>query len=187
MKTKRFNTKWLFIPSIVAIALILSSFIFSEEQSIKPLEEESTEETELKWYTDINQVHQISQSSGKPIFAFFTGSDWCGWCKKLQYNVFAKDAFIDWANDNVVLLELDFPRKTQLDSTTMAQNYSLQRAFGVRGYPTIWIFNTTVNDSTKQINISALGSLGYPSGAEPGKEEVKFLESANQILANGTK
>lgn len=187
MNTTRFNTKWLIIPSVLTIALMLSSFIFSEEKPVKAIEEETTEEAGLEWHTDINEVHRISESSGKPIFAFFTGSDWCGWCKKLQRNVFAKDAFVEWANDNVVLLELDFPRKTKLDSVTMAQNYSLQQAFGVRGYPTIWIFNTTINDSTKQMNISALGSLGYPSGAEPGKEEVKFLESANLILANKPK
>jgi hypothetical protein len=35
--------------------------------------------------------------------------------------------------------------------------------------------------------VSALGSLGYPAGAENGREEVKFLETANAVLANKNK
>jgi protein disulfide-isomerase len=145
----------------------------------------STKKDTLVWYTDLAIVHEISASSNKPIFGFFTGSDWCGWCHKLQANVFAKQEFIDWANKNVILLELDFPRRKQLPSELVQQNSGLQQAFQVRGYPTIWIFNTTKDKTTNNFNITALGSLGYPQGAEVGKEEVKFISDANLILANG--
>jgi len=144
--------------------------------------EGSKEESALTWHTDIMKANELSSSSGKPIFAFFTGSDWCGWCKKLQREVFAKPEFIQWAKKNVVLLELDFPRRTQLSPELAQQNASLQQAFQVQGFPTIWMFYLTKNDSTKQFNISPLGSLGYPRGPEPGKEEVRFLEEANSIL-----
>jgi thiol-disulfide isomerase/thioredoxin len=119
----------------------------------------------------------------KPIFAFFTGSDWCGWCKRLQANVFAKQAFIDWANANVILLELDFPRGKSLSPELTKQNSELQQALGVRGYPTIWLLYTEKLESSNTININTLGSLGYPQGAEPGKEEVKFLNDAIQIMS----
>jgi thiol-disulfide isomerase/thioredoxin len=119
----------------------------------------------------------------KPIFAFFTGSDWCGWCKRLQANVFAKQAFIDWANANVILLELDFPRGKTLSPELTKQNSELQQALGVRGYPTIWLLYTEKLESSNTININTLGSLGYPQGAEPGKEEVKFLNDAIQIMS----
>lgn len=138
----------------------------------------------LVWYTELATVHEISKSTNKPIFAFFTGSDWCGWCHKLQANVFAKNDFIVWANKNVVLLELDFPKRKQLPTELAQQNSSLQQAFQVRGYPTIWMFFTTKDETTNNFNITALGSLGYPQGAEVGKEEVKFLADANLILAN---
>jgi len=141
----------------------------------------------LVWYTELATVHQISQSSNKPIFGFFTGSDWCGWCHKLQKDVFAKKEFIDWANKNVVLLELDFPRRKQLPADLVQQNSGLQQAFQVRGYPTVWMFFTTKDETTNNFNITALGSLGYPQGAEVGKEEVKFLNDANAILASQKK
>jgi hypothetical protein len=38
----------------------------------------------LTWYTDLAKAREISDAQKIPIFAFFTGSDWCGWCHKLQ-------------------------------------------------------------------------------------------------------
>jgi thioredoxin-related protein len=141
-------------------------------------------EEELTWLTDISMAQAQSTATGKPIFAFFTGSDWCGWCHKLQADVFVKPEFKSWANENVILLELDFPRRKQLAPELAAQNNELRQVFQVSGYPTIWIFKLQFNDSTQQMNIMPYGSLGYPSGAERGKEEVKFLETANGILAS---
>jgi thioredoxin-related protein len=140
-------------------------------------------EEALVWHTDIMKANEVSVATNKPIFAFFTGSDWCGWCKKLQRDVFAKADFVKWAKDNVILLELDFPRGKQLPPELAQQNYSLQQTFGVNGYPTIWIFFLQKDEQSKQMSISALGSCGYPQGFEPGKEEVKFLQDANAILA----
>ena len=147
----------------------------------------SAQETKsgLTWHTDIKKADEISKSSGKPIFAFFTGSDWCGWCIKLQKDVFSKQAFIDWAKKNVVLVELDFPRKKQLPLELAQQNQGLQQALQVQGYPTIWLMRLQPEKGTTKINIATLGSLGYPRGAVPGKEEVKFLEEANALLKNG--
>jgi protein disulfide-isomerase len=136
----------------------------------------------LSWYTDVNKAHQESLKSKKPIFGFFTGSDWCYWCKKLQNEVFSKPEFVAWAKKSVVLLELDFPRNKQLPQELASQNASLQQAFQVPGYPTIWIFNLEQGTGDKNFNIQPWGSLGYPSGAEAGKEEVKFLQNAAVIM-----
>ena len=143
-------------------------------------------EGELVWHTDLAKARELSDATKKPIFGFFTGSDWCGWCHKLEADVFAKEAFVTWAKKNVILLELDFPRSKQLPAEIAQQNYNLQQQFKVQGYPTIWLFYANVDGSNK-ISLNALGSLGYPSGAEKGKEEVKFLNEANAILANQKK
>lgn len=134
----------------------------------------------LTWYTDINQVYKVSAQSKKPVFAFFTGSDWCGWCKRLQANVFAKQEFKAWAKKNVVLLELDFPRNKQLPEAQAKQNEELRQFFKIEGYPTVWFFNMT-KDKTNKYSITGLGSTGYPR-AEGGKEAQAFLENANAIL-----
>lgn len=141
----------------------------------------------LTWYTDLGKARELSDAQNKPIFGFFTGSDWCGWCRKLQNDVFAKPAFVEWAAKNVILLELDFPRRKQLPVELQQQNQALQQAFRITGYPTIWLFNVTTDSSNQNLNLEALGSLGYPQGSEMGKEEVKFLNDANAVLANRKK
>ena len=139
----------------------------------------------LVWYTDINEAYNISNKTQKPIFAFFTGSDWCGWCHRLQDNVFAKSHFQAWAKKNVILLELDFPHQKKLPDALQQQNNSLQQTFQVAGFPTIWIFNMA-KDSINRYNIAALGTLGYPQSAH-GKEEDAFLQKANDILKSQSK
>jgi thioredoxin-related protein len=163
--------------ALAPFLLFCSLQIFSQTEQKKTLE----------WYTDLMKAQEISKSSNKPIFAFFTGSDWCGWCKKLQNEVFEKPEFIDWAKKNVVLLELDFPRRKQLPPELAQQNANLQEAFQIQGFPTVWLFYLSKDAETNKFNIAALGSLGYPSGAEIGKEEVKFISTANGILANKPK
>jgi len=140
----------------------------------------------LVWQTDLLKAQELSTAANKPIFAFFTGSDWCGWCKKLQKNVFEKPEFITWAKKNVILLELDFPRRKQLPPELAQQNNSLQQTFQVQGFPTVWIFTMSKDEATKKYNIAALGNLGYPN-AEAGKEAFEFLKNANNILSKPLK
>ena len=91
--------KWIF-----ALALVFSLGVVKAAGKVD-------EKTGLTWYTNLEEAHKISKETNKPVFGFFTGSDWCGWCHKLQREVFAKQAFIDWAKENVILLEVDFPKK----------------------------------------------------------------------------
>ena len=106
---------------------------------------------------------------------FFTGSDWCGWCIRLQTEVFKKPEFATWAKDNVVLVELDFPRRTALSAELTAQNNELQQFFAVQGYPTVWFVNATTNDG--KVNFDKLGSTGYLAGGP----EI-WLNVANGII-----
>lgn len=130
---------------------------------------------ELKWHTDVSDAAKEAIDSKKPLLLFFTGSDWCGWCKKLQTDVFNKPEFVKWAKQNVVLVELDFPRRTQLPAELQQQNAQMQQMFGVRGYPTIWFVNPVPQEG-KKVNLDALGSIGYQ------KNETIWLQQANTIL-----
>ena len=52
---------------------------------------------ENDWETDLNKAIELSQSTEKPLMLFFTGSDWCGWCKKLVKEVYKTSDFNKWA------------------------------------------------------------------------------------------
>jgi len=130
------------------------------------------------WLVDINKAYEISKKTGKPILANFTGSDWCGWCKKLKYEVFDKPAFKAWAEKTVVLVELDFPRSFQIPQKYKEQNASLQQAFKVGGYPTIWVFNLDKDDNG-QYSINALGKTGFV------KDVSTFTGDVNNMIKKG--
>ncbi len=50
---------------------------------------------ELKWYNDMNEAMKVSKKTKKPLLLFFTGSDWCGWCIRLQKEVLKTPEFFD--------------------------------------------------------------------------------------------
>ena len=124
---------------------------------------------------EMNKAIEISQKTNKPIMLFFTGSDWCGWCKILVKEVFKKPGFNKWAKENVVLVEIDFPKRTKLSSELTAQNRNLQQMFGVRGYPTVWFVTPEVTDG--KVNFKKLGS----QGASP-LDAKGWIAGANKIL-----
>jgi len=132
------------------------------------------------WLTNLDEAYALSKETGKPIMANFTGSDWCGWCKRLKSAVFVKDDFKKWADDNVVLLELDFPRRKKLPDDLRQQNAGLQQAFKVRGYPTVWVFNLDKNVDTDRYEISALGKTGYK------KSVAEFTSDVDRMIAKST-
>ncbi|MFK7755710.1 MAG: thioredoxin family protein [Flavobacteriales bacterium] len=136
----------------------------------------------MEWFTDLNKAYQESEETGKPILGFFTGSDWCGWCFKLHDNVLVKDEFKKWAEENVVLMEIDFPRRTKLDAELQQQNNNLKNVFKVSGFPTVWYFTAEKNEETGQLNLAALGKTGYPR-ATPGQEAATFIAASDAILA----
>jgi len=131
---------------------------------------------EVKWFDSYEEASKISKKTNKPILANFTGSDWCGWCKVLDKQVFSTDEFKTWATENVVLLVLDFPRKKKLSQEMLQQNYALQNAFGVRGYPTIMLFEPGKGDDPKK-GIVPLGRTGYVKGGP-----IKWIESISPYL-----
>jgi len=177
------------MKNIISISfLFLFCFVkisISQEITTPPLFGNPTkaQTKQLVWHTSLAEVHELSKAANKPIFAFFTGSDWCGWCRKLQNDVFSKPEFIEWAEKNVILLELDFPRTKKLSPELTQQNNGMQQALKVTGYPTCWFIFTTKDEATNNYNLNTLGSLGYPAGAEVGREQVKFLDDANRILS----
>jgi protein disulfide-isomerase len=135
----------------------------------------AVEAQELVWNNNLNKAMEISKKTKKPLLLFFTGSDWCGWCIRLQTEVFKKPEFVTWAKDNVVLVELDFPRRTALSAELTAQNNELQQFFAVQGYPTVWFVNATSVDG--KVNFDKLGSTGYLAGGPSA-----WLNVANGII-----
>lgn len=90
------------------------------------------------WTSDFAAAKKEAAESKKDLLIDFTGSDWCGWCIKLNKEVFSHQAFKDASKDKFVLVELDFPNdKSKLSEETQAQNKQLSEVYGIEGFPTI--------------------------------------------------
>jgi thioredoxin-related protein len=107
------------------------------------------------WLTDYNAAIKQAAAEKKPLVMDFTGSDWCGWCIRLDKEVFSQPEFVTYAQQNLVLLKLDFPRNKELPKSEMEQNEKLAKQYGIQGFPTIIVLGA---DGKK------LGSLGYEKG-----------------------
>ena len=137
----------------------------------------SAQKEQLTWYTDLNEASKISAKTNKPLMLFFTGSDWCGWCVRLQKEVFLTDDFKKWAADNVILVDVDFPKDKSKQSIELQnQNNLLARQYEVRGYPTVWF--VAAAGSVGNYQYSKLGQSGYMAGGPS-----VWTSNANGFLA----
>lgn len=144
---------------IACSILLLSLTAIAQNKGV-----EFTKAEDEGWLVDLEEAYNLSKDTNKPILANFTGTDWCGWCKKLRAEVFSRPEFKKWAEENVVLLELDFPKRKRLPEQQIKQNRGLQQAFQVRGYPTIWVFDLKRPNENERFEIHALGKTGYIRG-----------------------
>jgi protein disulfide-isomerase len=131
---------------------------------------------DLKWETDIKKATEVSNKTKKPMLLFFTGSDWCGWCIRLQKEVLKTPEFAAWSKKNVVLVELDYPRSKAQSDALKAQNAGLQQTFGIQGFPTIY-FATAKLNKKKETSFTGIGSTGYVAGGPKA-----WLAAADDIL-----
>ncbi len=91
----------------------------------------------LNWKTDLNDALAVAKKENKVVLVNFTGSDWCVWCKRLSDEVFSKSEFEDFAEKNLVLVKIDFPRNIQQSNATKYYNQQLADMYGVEGFPTV--------------------------------------------------
>ena len=86
---------------------------------------------------DIDAAKALAAETGRPLLLNFTGSDWCGWCRLMNRQVFSQEAWQTYAKDRLVLVWIDFPRDKSLVPEAFAErNTKLSQEFEVGGFPT---------------------------------------------------
>jgi len=122
-----------------------------------------------EWTMDYDAAIALAQKEQKPVLINFTGSDWCGWCKLMDEQVFSKKTWQDYALKNIVLVTIDFPSDKSIVPEKYAQrNDRLQTEYGVGGYPTYILL-----DSDAKTKIGQLGA-GQEKTPESFIDEIKI-------------
>ncbi|NLF92773.1 MAG: thioredoxin fold domain-containing protein [Oligosphaeraceae bacterium] len=92
------------------------------------------------WTSDFPAAEKLAAEKKLPILLYFTGSDWCKYCKFLQRDVLNQKEWQDWAADKLLLVYLDFPRNPTLISEDLQkQNSALQAKYQIEAFPTLML------------------------------------------------
>ena len=134
-------------------------------------EEKKAADEKATWSEDFAACMEMAKKTHKPIFALFTGSDWCIWCKRLEGEVLSKDEFLKYAGRKLILFKADFPNKIPQLDELKNQNKNLAKKYGVRGYPTVLLL-----DKKGEV----IGKTGYQKG---GPDE--YVKHLKKLLKDG--
>ncbi|MEZ5315561.1 MAG: thioredoxin family protein [Chlamydiales bacterium] len=136
---KYFLTGCIFALSMIPISAAQqngkSRGVMTKAEEVKP----------IKWYVDYDEAQAVAKQANKPLFLFFTGSDWCGWCKKMDQEVFTSSYFSQAVGEDFIFVEVDFPMQKTLTANQQKQNNDLKQKYGVTGYPTMIILDPNGN------------------------------------------
>jgi protein disulfide-isomerase len=111
------------------------------------------------WETDYAKAAAQAKAANRYMVLDFSGSDWCGWCIRLEKEVFSKKAFDRFSRENLVCVLVDFPRGRQLKKSLRAQNDELKKKYAIRGFPTVLVLSP---------NGDLVGRTGYKEGGPDG-------------------
>jgi protein disulfide-isomerase len=105
----------------------------------------------LPWQTDFAAAKSAATQQKKYILLDFTGSDWCPYCIQMDKEVFAKPAFSSFAGQKLILVKLDFPRRTSQSAAEKSQNQQLAKQYGIEGFPTYVLLDPSGKEIRRQV------------------------------------
>lgn len=109
----------------------------TKNRSLFPQTEAAPLSFPTTWHQSFEEASAVSRETGKPMLVNFTGSDWCSFCVKLKSEVFETAEFEKWGKQNVVLVEIDYPKRSPQSPKIKAQNQELAKRFNITSYPTV--------------------------------------------------
>lgn len=108
-------------------------------------------------FTDnLDEALARARASGRYVFACFSGSDWCGWCRKLEQEVLSRPEFVSGVSDDYELVFIDSPiNKGLLSERAAEENPALVEKYGIQGFPTALVLDGSG---------AVVGRTGYRQG-----------------------
>lgn len=106
----------------------------------------------IAWMDNFDAAAAAAKSQKKPLLLFFTGSDWCPWCKKINNEVFLDKEFAKEVGGDFIFVLIDFPSKGRQSAELINQNQLLKTNYDVQGFPTIILLDP---------NLGLISRLGY--------------------------
>jgi thioredoxin-related protein len=113
------------------------------------------------WLTDVPQALAKAKKENKMVVLDFTGSDWCTWCMKFRKEAIDTQEFATYASQNLVLVEVDFPRRTPQSADLKKANKALADRYHVDSYPTFVFLSKDGKELGRQSGYHAGGAQPF--------------------------
>ncbi len=113
------------------------------------------------WLTDLSKAQERAKAEKKLVLLDFTGSDWCPPCKSLHNTVLVSPEFTKFAKDNLVLVEVDFPRSKPQSADLKAANRKLSDKFNIEGYPTVIVLDANGKELFREVGFGGTPAKDY--------------------------
>ena len=89
------------------------------------------------WGEDFAAAQKAAAAGDKYILLAFSGSDWCGWCIKMDKEIYSDKKFVRAAKKSFELVMVDSPQDQNiLSPLAKKQNPGLVKKYRIRGFPT---------------------------------------------------
>jgi protein disulfide-isomerase len=124
---------------------------------------------EIKWLTDLPAAQAQAKTEKKIVLMDFTGSDWCPWCIKFRKEVLDAKEFQDYAANNVVSVEVDFPHKSGQSDELKAANKALKDKYKIGGFPTLLVLDQDGKEIGRQEGYEEGGPTAFIAKLEKFK------------------
>jgi disulfide reductase len=141
--------------SIAVSSCILAATLLPSASFPCGLHAENTVHSPILWTEDYAQALRQAKNENKPIFLFFTGSDWCPWCKRFEKEILQTPEFSNLLGKKVIFVKADFPQSIPQNPALQEQNEQLKTQYSIRGFPTIILLDQ---------NGSEVARMGYEKG-----------------------
>lgn len=98
----------------------------------------TTHAADTIWSDDLEASAKEAAAANKPLIVEFIGSDWCGFCRKLEKDVFSTAEFKEGVKGKYVFVQLDLPNdKSRISPENFQRNVLLKEKYAAEGMPTI--------------------------------------------------
>ena len=128
-----------------AVILVSGSYAYSGEATTTPAKTAADPTTAVPppagWFTNLEEAAETARKERKKILLLLTGSDWCGFCKRLRTQALDSDEGKKAIGDCFVGVYIDFPRQSAFTPEQKKYNRGIMRKFAGKnaGYPTTYI------------------------------------------------
>ena len=124
---------------------------------------------ESTWLTDLPAAEAQAKAQNKIVLMDFTGSDWCSWCIKFRKEVLDTKEFQDYADKNVVEVELDYPNKKPQSDDLKKANAALKSKYDIHGFPTLVVLDQNGKEIGRQVGYEEGGPQAFIAKLEKFK------------------